>query len=321
MAGLHDLLRRLTDGQSGDRALIIGVALSAVWLLLVLVFRALSPAAEGGGGGLSWLMSAVAVLMPLALIWMAVMLARSVTALRAEADQLRAQLTAMRGVQAPRESAAEAPRETALPVSKAPPGRTPLPEPGQRPAPVPQPQRRAAQRPVTDARQPQLFDTPQEVAELPLADLLRALNFPDGPQDQPAIRSLRLALQSPELSRLIRAAQDVVTLFAQSGLYMDDLPGDGADRPDLWRRFAMGERGNAVAPIGAAIDAPNLNIAGGLMRGDEVFRDVAHHFLRHFDRLLAAKAPELDDDALAAFADTRSARAFALLARVTGMLG
>ena len=61
-----------------------------------------------------------------------------------------------------------------------------------------------------------------------------ALNFPDGPDDHEAIRCLRLALSHPELARLIRAAQDVVTLLASRGIYMDDIQVPETD-PALWR--------------------------------------------------------------------------------------
>lgn len=291
--------------------MIVGAVLSAAWLVLVLIFWVLSPVADQGAGGLARLMTVVAVLLPVVLIWTAVTLARGIAVLRAEARQLRAQMDALREA---------APTAVAQPAVR--PAQTaPQAAPSRQAPAAPAAPRRAAPEPRADARQPQLFDPPPGPADLPLPDLLRALNFPDGPQDQAAIRSLRLALQTAELSRLLRAAQDVVTLLAQSGVYMDDLPADGAGRPDLWRRFAAGERGDAVAPLAAALDDASVEIAGMMMRSDEVFRDVAHHFLRHFDRLLTAKAPDFDDDTLAGFADTRSARAFALLARVTGMLG
>jgi hypothetical protein len=55
------------------------------------------------------------------------------------------------------------------------------------------------------------------------------------------------------------------------------------------------------------------------MRSDSVFRDTAHHFLRQFDRTLVNFARDATDEELAEFSETRSARAFMLLGRVTGM--
>ena len=57
------------------------------------------------------------------------------------------------------------------------------------------------------------------------------------PDDAPAIAALRLALQDPNHARVLRAAQDVVTLLAGQDLYMDDLPPDPAPAA-VWRRFA-----------------------------------------------------------------------------------
>lgn len=118
----------------------------------------------------------------------------------------------------------------------------------------------------------------------------------------------------------IRAAQDVVTLLARADIYMDDLapaPAGG----DAWRAFAAGLRGDAVAPLAAIRDAAIVDAAHSLLKSDEIFRDAAHHFLRHFDLCLTRIAPDLDDDQIAALGQTRSARAFMLLGQVAGMFG
>jgi hypothetical protein len=54
------------------------------------------------------------------------------------------------------------------------------------------------------------------------------------------------------------------------------------------------------------------------MKADPVFRDAAHHFLRSFDKTVAAFEPNASDVELADLGDTRTARAFMLLGRVTG---
>ncbi|MFN3525697.1 MAG: hypothetical protein ACK4YU_06370, partial [Paracoccus sp. (in: a-proteobacteria)] len=89
----------------------------------------------------------------------------------------------------------------------------------------------------------------------------------------------------------------------------------------VWRRFAEGQRGSAVAALGGIDDAEALQIVAGMMRQDEIFRDTAQHFLRHFDALLARLLPEMDDTQIAVLADSRSARAFMLLGRVSGSFG
>jgi len=153
---------------------------------------------------------------------------------------------------------------------------------------------------------------------LPAPVLIRALNFPETDSDAEGFAALRTALTDPPTARLIRAAQDVLTLLAGDGIYMDELPADRA-RSDIWRRLAQGERGASVAALGGVHDRMALARVAGRMRGDPVFRDAAHHFLRQFDRSFARFESEADDTEIAAFAETRTTRAFMLLARVAGL--
>jgi hypothetical protein len=152
---------------------------------------------------------------------------------------------------------------------------------------------------------------------LPLPEAIRALNFPEDVNDREGFRALRRALEDAEVGRLVRASQDVLTLLSQDGLYMDDLAPDRA-RPEVWRRFASGERGGAIANLGGVRDRTALAMVIARMRRDVVFRDTAHHFLRHFDRTFATLAPRASDEEIADFAETRTARAFMLLARAAG---
>ena len=101
---------------------------------------------------------------------------------------------------------------------------------------------------------------------------------------------------------------------------MSDLPPDPAPAA-VWRRFAQGERGSAIAPVGGIHDPVALDIASSLLDRDEIFRDTAHHFLRHFDAMLTRHLPQMDDAQIAVLAETRSARAFMLLGRIAGTFG
>ncbi|MBD3763254.1 MAG: hypothetical protein IE927_00575, partial [Rhodobacterales bacterium] len=162
--------------------------------------------------------------------------------------------------------------------------------------------------------------TPAEDLRPPLGmgDFIRALNFPETPDDKDGFRALRLALEDRKIARLIRAAQDVLTLLAQDGIYMDDLKPDRA-RPEVWRRFAEGERGRAIAALGGIRDRSSLALTAGRMREDAVFRDAAHHFLRQFDKTFAEFEKNATDAEIADLAETRTARAFMLFGRVTGI--
>lgn len=329
MTGRGGRLRKeiagLRGGAGAGRATAIGLGATVLWLLMVLLFWWLAPGdgAEGGGG--VRLATLVGVLMPVALIWLAVGTARALAGLRDEAEALRAELLRMRRA-APAGAAEEAGPLPLAAFPAMPAATPPRPQPQERAAPAAarapasrlMPARPAARR--AEAPQPSLdLGTPAAVEVLP-GDLIAALNFPDGPDDHAAVAALRHALTDPETARLIRAAQDAVTLLAARGFYMDDQP-PPAVPAETWRRFAEGVRGEPVAGIGAGGDAAEAAALAESLRGDVVFRDAAHHFLRHWDRMLGSRLPGLSDDEAVRLAATRSGRAFVALARATGIVG
>ncbi|MGQ0563992.1 MAG: hypothetical protein ACT4OK_02835 [Gemmobacter sp.] len=305
--------------------------LSVLWVGGVGLALALSPPGLAGGPvGLA--LTLLVVFMPLALLWIAVTSARSVRSLRDEAARLQVAVDAMRhayvlaqqtGALAATRSAvdkrldeiAAAQRQTeaqlAMFTSRRDTGLS-----------VPSADRKAALAlPVMVAsEQPTLaLGTPAEDLREPLsvADFVRALHFPENAEDKAGFRALRLALEDRRASKLIRAAQDVLTLLSQEGIYMDDLKPDRA-RPEVWRRFAAGERGRAIAALGGIRDRSSLALTTARMREDPVFRDAGHHFLRTFDHALQEFARNATDAELADLTETRTARAFMLFGRVTG---
>lgn len=307
----HDAM--MTDR---NREMIIGLALSAAWLLLLLLFWLLIPGGtHPDTRGMTRILTITGVIMPFALIWMAVGLARAINRLREEAAELRGNLSQLQELAAKRPKPASSDPAT---TGAQPPRRPAATDPARAAKPV-QPAARTA-RPASQPQQGSLrFDAPEPV-EIPSETLIRALNFPDDPNDQETIAALRMALKDHETARVLRAAQDVVTLLAEHDIYMDDLPPDPVP-PAIWRRFAEGERGEIAAKIGGIHDEIALETATALLRGDEIFRDTAHHFLRHFDVMLTRDTPRLDDEQLAALADTRSARGFMLIGRAAGVFG
>lgn len=300
------LTGRIASLARRDAITTVGVAISAAWLFLLFLFWLLAPGGEGSASAVARLVSVIGAVMPLALIWMAVGLARAIAELRAEGDELRLRLSQMRdGMTSRGVSTGEPARPRAAPQDE--PDAPPAPPPAPRPRP-------------SDLRQTAMsFDAPDPVEIAPEVMLL-ALNFPDGPDDHAAIEALRTALKDRDSARVLRAGQDVITLLAGHGIYMDDLPPDPAPIA-VWRRYAEGARGSAVSALGGIHDEIALDAATTLLRGDEIFRDAAHHFLRHFDTLLTRLLPSLDDDQIAELADTRSARAFMLIGRAAGIYG
>lgn len=312
---------------------IIGGLLSVVWVVAVLAYMLVASPGTGAQT-LGVAMTLFVVVVPLALIWVAVITLRSVRALRAEAARLQAAVDAMRAsyVQTAAQMQAAAIKP---PVEKKPDeiaavaketGTVPATFSSRRDTAlsVPSADRKAAlapARPDPEAEQPTLaLGTPAEDLRPPLsvADFTRALQFPETPEDTEGFRALRLALEDRTVAKLIRAAQDVLTLLSQEGIYMDDLKPEMA-RPDLWRRFAAGERGRAIAAVGGIRDRASLALTASRMREDAVFRDAAHHFLRTFDKVFQLFEKTATDAELADLADTRTARAFMLFGRVTGV--
>ncbi len=321
-----------TTGSGGME--IAGVALSLLWSISVLVYVLISPPGNDAKT-LGLVLTLLMVILPIALIWVVVITLRSVRQLRAEAARLQATVDAMRSsyvqAQAQLQSlpagmkpSVERKIDQIAAVSKQ--AETVLASFTSRrdtSLTVPSADRKAAlaaQRPEPEAEQPTLaLGTPAEDFRAPLsvADFVRAMQFPETPDDKEGFRALRLALADRTVAKLIRAAQDVLTLLSQEGIYMDDLQPD-LSRPDLWRRFAAGERGRTIAGLGGIRDRSCLALTAARMREDPVFRDAAHHFLRSFDKTFAAFEANATDADLAEMADTRTARAFMLFGRVTG---
>ena len=223
--------------------------------------------------------------------------------------------TQSRAAKPRREPKASAPRPEPAPASAG--AAKVAPERGAEPAPKRDAAAESAAGPAAPERN---VERPRPTAP-PALDpdqYIRALDFPETAEDTEGFHALRLALRDPQAAPLVRAGQDVLTLLSEDGIYMEDL-GQASVSARLWRSFAEGARGGAVSGLGAVGDGEVVPRVRGRMQSDAVFRDVAQHFLRQFERGLANFAPGAGDDALARFGDTRSARAFRLLGQVAGI--
>ncbi len=258
--------------------------------------------------GLGLALGLLSTLVPVALIWIAAAAVRTARALRAEVERLQAALDTMRKAYVDQVQSAGTVRPQAAPdpPSGRDPGAAPRFAAAPRPAPPPEAEPLLALAPV---------EAPPE--HLSRADFIRAIDFPATTADREGFRALARAQRHRQAAALIRASQDVLTLLSEDGIYMDDLSPDRA-RPELWRRFAQGDRGRAIGDLGGVREHSALALTAARMRHDTIFRDTAHHFLRRFDRTFTEFEAEASDAEIAAFADTRTARAFMLLARVAG---
>lgn len=307
---------------------VVAIGVSILWIVAVIFLGFGGDEGEETSSGLSQLLSILAVILPLALIWVAAMAARTARALRQEAARLQASIDAMRAAyveQQQRQSmemkpdlvqklddlmAAQQAADTKLATFTS----LRVVDPAEVRAAVPP----AAMDADMAQPQPALgFVQEVQVEPISVADFIKAMNFPENEHDKEGFRTLRRALEDRATERLIRASQDVLTLLSQDGIYMDDLRPDRS-KSEVWRRFAKGERGRPIAALGGIHDRSSLVLAAGRMRKDPVFRDAVHHFLRHFDRTFMEFEKNASDEEIAHLADTRTARAFMLLGRVTG---
>ena len=288
-----------TDGRSAVE--VIALVLSIGWMILVGTFFYFLPPTSTVADrfdSLRFILILIAIFMPVAMIWVATAASQSARIMKEESGRLQAAIDGM--------------RKTYIENRAGPVG-------GMQPT-VEKKLKITSVQATTSDDQPTLAlgtsaeDIPQP---LPNPDLIRALNFPDNEQDTRGFNALRLALKDRNTRQLVQAAQDILTLMSQDGIYMDDLRPDCA-RAEIWRRFAHGERGRAMASLGGIRDQSSLALTSGRMREDTIYRDAAHHFLRRFDQTLITFEPNATDEEISALSETRTARAFMLLGRVTG---
>ena len=305
---------------------LIAAALSAVWLLGSAIFFLMLPSdqqPDTGGAGLRFLMTMLAIFMPVGMIWVAATAARASRVMREESKRLQAAIDAIRQAYIAQQQGqnlgadatvarkldeiAAAARKTESTLATFQSRR----DASTRLAPL---------KPAVVDDQPALALGPSAADMTPPLsheDFIRALNFPETAEDTEGFSALRKALKDRNASQLVQASQDVLTLLSQDGIYMDDLRPDRA-RPEIWRQFAQGARGRPIAALGGIRDRSSLALTSARMKQDPIFRDAAHHFLRRFDRAFAAFEAEASDADISALTDTRTVRAFMLLGRVAG---
>ena len=307
---------------------IVALALTGIWILgCVLFFTSIQPSFSALDS-LQFVMTAMAIFMPIAMIWVAAFVARSSRVLREENRRLQVAVDALRqnytghlqqngrslepSIAKKLDEIAAAQRKTESAIAMFSTSRDAVV--AARPVPAPP-------NDIEDEDQGLLaLGTSSEDITPPLdnADIIRALHFPENAEDQVGFNALRRALKDRQLSQLVQAAQDVLTLLSQDGIYMDDLRPDLA-RPEIWRMFAEGKRGREIAALGGVRDRSSLALAAGRMKQDPIFRDAVHHFLRRFDQSFIELEKSATDADIAALGDTRTARAFMLLGRVAGI--
>jgi len=255
-----------------DAADVIAIALTALWVLGVLVYFVFLRQPSGSGGTTSgFLLSVVAIFMPVAMIWIGSTVVKSARIMRQESERLQSSIDAMRnaylsqnqarvdGVKPAIEQkldeivARQKQTETAIATFASTRG-------ARVPTDMPQQPTLISEGIPDGESQPALaLGTPPEALApaLTIGDFIGAMNFPENENDSHGFDQLRRALTDASSAKLIRASQDVLTLLSNDGIYMDDLSPERS-RPELWRKFADGQRGTAISGIGGIHDRSAL---------------------------------------------------------------
>ncbi len=325
----HSPATGLYDPPRGDtltRVEIVALVLSITWVLGAGWFCFYRSSEAMDLAGLYQLTAVLMVLMPVVMVWVAATAIRSSKVMRDESQRLHAAIDGLRtayvlqqqqsaagsepSVSKKLDEIAEATRKTETTLATFHSTRRDTPR-----VAIPAVD---AEKPAEDQGLLALGTTAEDIApSLSMTNFIRALNFPETADDEEGFTALRQALQDRKAAQVIQAAQDVLTLLSQDGIYMDDLRPDMA-RPEIWRQFAQGARGRPVAALGGVRDRTSLALTSARMKQDPIFRDAAHHFLRRFDQMFAEFESEASDTEISALGETRTARAFMLLGRVAG---
>lgn len=307
---------------------LVALGLTGIWIVACILFFVVLKPDTGAIASLQFVMTTMAIFMPVAMIWVAAFVARSSRVMREEGRRLQVSIDALRhnytgqiqassrglepSIAKKLDEIAAAQRKTESAIAMFSTSRDATPS--VRPAPEPDPEIE-----LEDQGFLALGTTAEELSPpLDKKDFIRALHFPENAEDQTGFNALRRALKDRQISQLVQAAQDVLTLLSQDGIYMDDLRPDLA-RPEIWRMFAEGKRGREIASLGGVRDRSSLALTAGRMKQDPIFRDAVHHFLRRFDQSFVDFEKTASDADIAALGDTRTARAFMLLGRVAGI--
>ena len=315
------------------RETLLAIILTGIWMVLVLAYGAgyfgfLGDVAQPRDAAfLEVVFFLMALVLPMAMIWMGAALMRRSCQIQAEARALEARVRELQGGRGQNGVSQPRIKDNRVETLLARVGdmekqikhlETTITSIGQMQAAM---QTQAAATQVQKSKQPDLPLEPAKTAEVPeldIATMIKALDFPRTEKDTKGFRALRIAKQNPEGDELLRAAEDIMNLLSQEGVYMDDLrPVISSTRE--WRLFAQGTRGPDVAAVGG-IDAPEaFERINARKASDQIFRDAALFFLRRFDIMLRQFVENANDAEIQQLADTRSGRAFMLLARSAGM--
>lgn len=151
--------------------------------------------------------------------------------------------------------------------------------------------------------------------------LIAAANFPESEDDQATLDALYAVLTDSETAALLQAAEDALSGLAEIGLFMEDMQPHHAPA-ELWRAFIVDGKRNDVMDLGGIRDPHAIEDASEALRTKSDFADICARFLERYESMSERLFSDAPDPAMVVeLADTRTGRAYMLLARASGRFG
>ena len=151
--------------------------------------------------------------------------------------------------------------------------------------------------------------------------LVTAANFPENEQDKATLDALMEVINDKQVADVLQSAEDVLSALADSNLFMEDITPHHAPA-EKWRGYILeGDRRDLI-DLGGVRDPHAIEEASNALQDRAGFESTALTFLDRYESLLERLFQESSSNKLAVeLADTRTGRAYMLLARVTGRFG
>ena len=166
--------------------------------------------------------------------------------------------------------------------------------------------------------QPEVADAEPEYAarmSLPLDTLIRALSFADHQDDTEGFEAIDRAMDDEATAKLLEASQDVLHRLSALDIFVDNLTLDIA-QPDVWRFHAANASKSEIATLGAVAETDVLGLVANLVEQDGQFRESAQNLVDQVNDQMMDIIGDADADQVAAFANSRTIRAFILLGNI-----
>ena len=154
---------------------------------------------------------------------------------------------------------------------------------------------------------------------------VRASNFPESEDDSATLDALYDVLTDPEIASLLQSAEDTLASLADMDLYMEDFAPQLPSAVE-WKSYlnaprpSEGETSPALPMPGISAPREQQRIAAK-RDGDKGFERLSEKFLDRYEHVLRRMLrEETDERHLVDLADTRSGRAWLLLAQASNRI-